>query len=184
MRKRRLFNTIEQWTSGTYFLWGWDQETGRHSKQTLPPDSPEWFTWLATLPSFSFTTAEGYHFTARREKIQQGKGYWYAYRKVHQQLHKRYLGTTEKLTLTHLETTARSLHEAALQSLPEDRRVSARTHRKALPEELSLGALTITWQNGMLTLQASPTDTHVLTRAQTAELLSYLYERRGVLLNE
>ena len=184
MRKRRLFNTIEQFTGGTYFLWGWDRETGRHSKQTLSPDSPEWFTWLAALPSFSFSTAEGYHFTARREKKQQGKGYWYAYRKVHQQLHKRYLGTTEKLTLTHLETTAKSLHEAALKSLPEDQRLEARTHRKALPEKLSLGALTITWQNGTLTLKASPTDSHVLTKGQTAELLSYLYERRRALLNE
>ena len=184
MRKRRLFNMIEQFAGGTYFLWGWDQDAGGHRKQTLTPDSPEWFTWLAALPSFSFTTAEGYHFTARREKKQHGKGYWYAYRKVHQQLHKRYLGTTEKLTLTHLETTAKSLHEATLKSLPEDQRLEARAHSKALPEELHLGTLTITWQNGTLTLQASPPDVHVLTRAQTAELLSYLYERRWALLNE
>jgi hypothetical protein len=55
---------------------------------------------------------------------------------------------TEKLTLTHLETTAKSLHEAALKSLPEDRRLEVRTHRAAHPEKLALGALTITWQNG------------------------------------
>ena len=113
-REARLTTVIERSSvSEHYFIY--DAEGG---KQEFAPNSPQWFAWLASHRSFHFRGAQG-HFTARQEKKQRGEGYWYAYRKASGQQHKRYLGATRTLTLTHLEEVALALHQAVLGSLPE-----------------------------------------------------------------
>lgn len=104
----RLLNFIEGNENG-YFLWGTDQEV------RAVPDSAEWFTWLSTLSSFSFKSKQGGHFTARREQKARGElGYWYAYRKANKRQYRRYLGTTQALTLAHLEQAAAQIEQEVL----------------------------------------------------------------------
>lgn len=56
----------------------------------FPPDSPEWFDWLASLTSFRFLGTQG-RFTAYREGMTRS---WKAYRTFHGRSHKRSLGIT------------------------------------------------------------------------------------------
>jgi len=152
---------------------------GGKGAQRCVPDSPEWFAWLAGLSSFHFQ-GKGGHFTARQERKQRGETYWYAYRKAHKMRLKRYLGTTEKLTLAHLEQAACALHEAALSAIPEDEALNARAKIPA-PAGLRIGSVTVLWHEGVLSIR-TPTEHHVLNKIQAAELLSYLYDQRRTLL--
>jgi hypothetical protein len=113
-RTARLNTVIECLGSGEhYFIY--DSDSG---KQKFEPDSPAWFTWLAGCTSFHFKGLQG-HFTARCEHKRRGDTYWYAYRKAHHKLHKRYLGTTKKLTLAFLEDTALVLQDEVLRNQKE-----------------------------------------------------------------
>lgn len=180
MAQHRLYNLIEhiRGTENHYLFM--DEVTGTaQSRSHLVPDSPDWFAWLAGLGSFHFKGKCG-HFTARQERKQRGATYWYAYRKAHQHRHKRYLGTTDKLTLDHLEHTARALHEEALGAIPEDEALNAHAS-KPTPHGLTVGPLTVLWHDGVLSVTTAM-ERHVLNRTQTMELLSYLYDQRGSLL--
>jgi hypothetical protein len=176
MAQHRL-DTLIEYITGTenrYLLF-----EGGKGAQRFAPDSPDWFAWLAQLNSFHFQGKSG-HFTARQERKQRGDTYWYAYRKAHKTRLKRYLGTTEKLTLAHLEQTACALHEAALGAIPEDKALNA--HSKLPPPEgLKVGPLTVLWHAGVLSIK-TPTERHFLNKTQATELLSYLYDQRGTLL--
>jgi hypothetical protein len=180
MAQNRLQNLIEHvtGTENRYLFMDATEGTAR-SRQQLIPDSPEWFIWLAGLPSFHFHGKQG-HFTARQERKPRGETYWYAYRKAHNLQHKRYLGTTEKLTLAHLEDTAHMLREAALGSLPDNQVLNARQTKHA-QHSLAIGPLIMKWDNGALVVR-TPTELHVLNRRQAAELLGYLYDHRGTIL--
>lgn len=101
MSASRLLNSVHYLATGQYSLWA---ETGKQT--AISPDTPEYFTWLETLPSFHFKGKHG-HFTARQEQH-----YWYAYRKAKKRQFKRYLGTTDKLTIVQLETIAGQLAQA------------------------------------------------------------------------
>jgi hypothetical protein len=178
MAHARLENLIEYLpgTENRYLLF-----EGGKGAQTVTPDSAEWFVWLAQLSSFHFQ-GKGGHFTACQERKQRGATYWYAYRKAHKIRLKRYLGTTEKLTLTHLEQVACALHEATLGTIPEDEALNARSKAPA-SEGLKVGPLTVVWDQGVLSIKTF-TEHHVLSKTQTAELLSYLYDQRGALLKK
>jgi hypothetical protein len=181
MAQHRLYNLIEQ-VSGTekrYLLMD-TLEGSAQVRSQLEPDSPDWFTWLARLGSFHFHGKSG-HFTARQERKQRGDAYWYAYRKAHTQRLKRYLGTTNKLTLACLEQTARDLHEAALGAIPEDRALNTRSPKKPTPDGLQVGPFTVLWHEDVLSVR-TPTEHHILGRREAAELLSYLYDQRASLL--
>jgi hypothetical protein len=182
MARHRLYNLIEHLagTENRYLLMD-VLEGAAQSRMQLEPDSPEWFAWLARLGSFHFQGKLG-HFTARQERKQRGDAYWYAYRKAHQLRFKRYLGATEKLTLAHLEQTACALQEAALSAIPEVEALNTRS-RKPLPDGLRVGPLTVLWHEGVLSVR-TPTEQHILSGREAAELLSYLYEQRGSLLKQ
>jgi len=110
----RLLNWIEHRASG-YLMWGTDREI------EATPDSAEWFEWLGGLSSFHFQGEHG-HFTARQEQKARGnQGYWYAYRKANKRQYRQYLGTTDKLTVAHLEDIASKVEEAVL-SNPQPKR--------------------------------------------------------------
>ena len=107
MAQHRLDNLIEHitGTENRYLLF-----EGGKGVQRCVPDSPDWFAWLTQLNSFHFQGKSG-HFTARQERKQRGATYWYAYRKAFGKQHKRYLGSTDTLTLTKLEEMADALLE-------------------------------------------------------------------------
>ena len=68
-------------------------------------DSPQWFTWLASLASFRFVGPHG-RFTAYRENLTRS---WKAYRTFHGHCYKCSLGQTPGLTIAHLEQVAATL---------------------------------------------------------------------------
>ena len=188
MAQNRLYNLIEHLAGDKYLTM--DELEGPLSIQSKDPipDSPEWFAWLAMLPSFHFRGKFG-HFTARHEKAKKRNrdeeapnlSYWYAYRKAYGKQHKCYLGATSALTLAKLEQTAQDLHTAVLGSLPEDELLNKPTHHKPDPQGLTFGTLTFLWHDEILKVQSS-TETRYLTQRQTAELLAYLYEHRMAIL--
>src|SRR5437588_11442150 len=103
---KRLINEIKLSRLGDYQLWE-EVDHVASDRRDIEPDSESYFQWLAGLPSFRFRGKEG-HFTARQEKRKRGGTYWFAYRRQGRQF-SQYLGTTDKLTLAHLEDTARAL---------------------------------------------------------------------------
>jgi hypothetical protein len=79
---------------------------------SFPRDSPQWFDWLASLVSFRFYGQSG-RFSAYREGLTRS---WKAFRSFHGRSLKRSLGTTDGLTIAHLEQVATSL-QAEMTSL-------------------------------------------------------------------
>ena len=65
--------------------------------------------WLEQNTSFAFHSRLGTHYTVRKQRVQRGSSYWYAYRRQHGRIVKRYLGKTEDLTYARLEEIARLL---------------------------------------------------------------------------
>src|SRR5690242_1257828 len=97
----------------TYLLYIGDQV----SEQVLSSD------WLEQVASFSFHSRWGMHYTVRKQKVQRGSSYWYAYRRLHGRIVKRYLGRTVDLTLARLEEVAcllESTSDPHQSSLPPD----------------------------------------------------------------
>src|SRR5437899_435372 len=144
MAQHRLYNLI-QYVSGTKhrYLFMVMLEGHAQIRSYLVPYSPHWFLWVARIGSFDFQGRSG-HFTARQERKQRGDAYWYAYRKAHTQRLKRYLGTTDKLTLASLEQTACDLHEAALGAISEDKTLNTRAPSPT-PDELQVGPFIVLW---------------------------------------
>ena len=84
-------------------------------------DSPAWFTWLSTATAFRFASSRrriiihGHGpllapISLRKEHRRRGV-FWYAYRRAHGHLHKRYVGRTDQLTLARLNEIAAVLHD-------------------------------------------------------------------------
>ena len=75
---------------------------------SFEPDSPQWFAWLSTLPSFRFVGQQG-RFTAFRGYQCSESTPWWAHRQIRHHSHKRRLGTTASVTIASLELAASSL---------------------------------------------------------------------------
>jgi hypothetical protein len=180
MPRPRLYNLIEHITGTENRYLFMDALEGTAQARVLQSDSPEWFAWLAQLPSFHFKGKSG-HFTARSEH-KRHRNYWYAYRKAHQQIYKRYLGTTDKLTLVSLEQTARNLHEEALRNVPESEGRPL-PPQKVTSQGITLGEVTFRWDDGVLVVK-TPSERYLLNKAQSADLLGYLYDQRGAFLKQ
>ncbi|QBD76829.1 hypothetical protein EPA93_12770 [Ktedonosporobacter rubrisoli] len=69
--------------------------------------------WLEQIASFSFHSRDGMYYTVRKQKVQRGGSYWYAYRRLHGRIIKRYLGKTADLSLNRLEEIARLLESSS-----------------------------------------------------------------------
>lgn len=75
----------------------------------LVHDTPEWFEWLASLPSFRFQGPQG-RFGAQRKTIGGlPTREWRAYCHYKNRQHGFYLGMTEHLTVAHLEQMAATI---------------------------------------------------------------------------
>ncbi len=180
MPRPRLYNLIEYLTGTENRYLFMDVLEGTAQARVLQPDSPEWFAWLAQLPSFHFKGRSG-HFTARAER-KRYSNYWYAYRKEHRQIYKRYLGATHKLTLVNLEQTAQKLHEEALRNLPEHG-LPTMLPQKAISQGITLGELTFRWDDGVLVVKTLA-ERYYLNKTQSAHLLGYLYDQRRAFLKQ
>jgi hypothetical protein len=100
LARSRILPRIEYGTQGLYVL-----ICPQEGVLSFTLDSPEWFDWLASLPSFRFLGQQG-RFTAYREGQTRT---WKAYRTFHGRAHRRYLGITDRLTIARLEQVAASL---------------------------------------------------------------------------
>src|SRR6266700_3776704 len=78
----------------------------------IEPASQPWFAWLETISSFSFQSRSGGGCTVRKETVQRGGTYWYAYRRKERHMVKRYLARSADLTLTRLEMVTAALNDA------------------------------------------------------------------------
>ncbi|GHO85361.1 helix-turn-helix transcriptional regulator [Dictyobacter formicarum] len=95
----------------TLHLLRWITQTQRYTltlgTQTLPSEITSgdevWTQWLATVSSFAFESRSGIHCTIRKERLQRGDAYWYAYRSVSGRTKKRYLGRSADLSFARLE---------------------------------------------------------------------------------
>jgi hypothetical protein len=76
---------------------------------SLPPDSPEWFDWLASLTSFRFVGPPGRFSACRASEKGQYTRRWAARRSFHGHDFWHYLGVTDRLTLASLEQAAAAL---------------------------------------------------------------------------
>jgi hypothetical protein len=77
--------------------------------QLIKLDTPAWFAWLETVPSFCFSSPHTtWRLTVRREK-RRHQTYWYGYAKMAAKLHNVYLGKTERLSQARLEQACRDL---------------------------------------------------------------------------
>ncbi len=98
---------------------------------TVTVGTPDWYSWLTTASTFSFTDDTG-TFRARKEKAGNKRGgwYWKAYRKRGGKLVSAYLGKSETLTLERLNAIASAL---VTQSDLENQRVTAASSFKSNP---------------------------------------------------
>lgn len=109
--RSRVTALVEYSSQGRYVL-----VCPHQGEQAFAPDSPQWFDWLATLPSFRFIGQSG-RFSAYREYRGRGQTRcWTAFRYFHHRTHKHYMGVTDHLTIDCLEQTA-ALLQAQLPSL-------------------------------------------------------------------
>lgn len=92
----------------------WSQQTQRYQlildggASTQEPT----LNLLESIASFSFRSRDGNTCTFRKQTVQRGSVYWYAYRRLHGHLVKRYVGKTTDLSLARLEEVARNLLDA------------------------------------------------------------------------
>jgi ATP/maltotriose-dependent transcriptional regulator MalT len=100
MSKRAVYALAWSSSQQAYVLTEAEGPLPRH----IALDSPAWFAWLAQVPSFAFSGKSG-SFTVRKE-IRHGDVYWYAYQRSGEKLAKKYLGTTNGLTIARLEQIA------------------------------------------------------------------------------
>jgi uncharacterized coiled-coil protein SlyX len=99
----RILPLVEYGVQGTYVVIS--PEEGLLS---FEPDSPEWFSWLSTLPSFRFVGQQG-RFTAFRGYECSPRTPWWAHRQIRNHSHKRRLGLTDSMSVVSLELAATSL---------------------------------------------------------------------------
>jgi hypothetical protein len=99
-KRHPLIPLIEYGARGRYVL-----ISPEEGELLITPDSPEWFTWLASLSSFRFVGQQG-RFSARRGYNQGPNRCWYAQRGIHQKNYSKYIGVSEHLTTARLEQVA------------------------------------------------------------------------------
>lgn len=81
-------------------------------------DDTTWLAWVGERTTFAFDGKTG-KANLRKEARQAGAdGYWYAYRRVGQQVVKRYAGRTGELRLAHVEAVCAALSRDGAESVP------------------------------------------------------------------
>lgn len=148
--------------------------TAHNEHCDLAIGSSDWFTLLATIPSFAFISRTGTHCTVRKEAIRPSGIYWYGYRSQQRRTLKRYLGRTQDISITRLEELAANLSNVASSPPARTKQAPAKIASSTmlapllasqlrpphLPLELverpRLFAQLDTWQMSKLTLLSAP----------------------------
>ena len=73
-------------------------------------DSPKGSTWIESVTSFRYMSAEASKPYTVRKETKKGGDYWYGYRKVAGKLHKKYIGKSSELSTVKLEEIAEALN--------------------------------------------------------------------------
>lgn len=108
----------------------------------IDPSDEHWQPWLETISSFSFQSRSGASCTVRKEAVQRGGSYWYAYRRNNGHMLKRYLARTTDLTPGRLEEVAIILNEpiALTESdLPVTTTKQTVSHAEQTTEDAAIG---------------------------------------------
>ncbi|GHO96339.1 hypothetical protein KSF_063870 [Reticulibacter mediterranei] len=105
----------------------------------LEPFGERWLAWLETVSSFSFQSRSGANCTVRKEAVQRGGTYWYAYRRSNGRMLKRYLTRTTELTPARLEEVALILNEKQALS-GSDLPFATRKHTVSHTQQINEGA--------------------------------------------
>lgn len=101
--------------------WVRDGRLLNRDNQRIVVDTPAWFSWLATIASFCYSSQRSsVRLTVRQEK-RGSKLYWYGYSRIDSKLHNVYLGKRENLTQARLEEACRQIYQRA-----RERRSSAK----------------------------------------------------------
>ena len=106
-KRAPLIPLIAYSTSGCYVL-----ICPKEGELHITPDTPEWFTWLASLSSFRFVGRSG-RFSARRGYNRRPNRCWYAQRGIHQKNYSKYIGVSEHITTDRLEQIATAFQSYA-----------------------------------------------------------------------
>ena len=132
MSKRAVYALAWSSSQQAYVLTEAEGPLPRH----IAFDSPAWFAWLAQVPSFAFSGKSG-SYTARKE-IRHGDVYWYAFQRTGEKLAKKYLGTTNGLTIARLEEIAGLMQAdqaAGFRRMPQVPRGEHETDSLIAPDE-------------------------------------------------
>ncbi|MGO8948375.1 MAG: LuxR C-terminal-related transcriptional regulator [Ktedonobacterales bacterium] len=105
----------------------WSRDQGLYELSTQgqvvhhfqPRDEAAWLTWLGEVTSLAFHGPSG-SLNVYQETRPRGGRYWYAYHTDRDGIRKRYLGRTAKVSLAHLEETARILSYAPTPPIQAD----------------------------------------------------------------
>jgi hypothetical protein len=100
VKRVRIIPLIEYCADGSYIL-----ICPKEGELPITPDTPEWFTWLASLSSFRFIGRSG-RLSARRGPAPRSHQSWYAQRNIHQKTYCKYLGASQHVTIDRLEQIA------------------------------------------------------------------------------
>ena len=130
----------------------------------ITASSHAWQEWLNTISSFAFEDRAGRHCTIRKERLQRGDAYWYAYRSIQGHTKKRYLGRSADLSLERLEEISTLLtteEKEAPRPLPQRRsqQLAPLLETKLHPPQLPGGLV----ERAHLCAQLGSSLTHKLT---------------------
>ncbi|GHO97605.1 LuxR family transcriptional regulator [Reticulibacter mediterranei] len=100
----------------------WSEQAQSYNLFTGDQANTETFSsdWLEQTASFAFQSRWGMYYTVRKQRVQRGSSYWYAYRRLHGRIVKRYLGRTTDLTFARLEEIAHQLESLSSQSVSRE----------------------------------------------------------------
>ncbi|GCE31712.1 helix-turn-helix transcriptional regulator [Dictyobacter alpinus] len=133
----------------------------------IEPGGQRWLAWLEAISSFSFQSRSEGSCTLRKESVQRGGVYWYAYRRREGRMAKRYLGRSSDLSIARLEAMSAELNASEKDSPDPDRArtlspvlLTTKFHPPGLPgqyiERSRLRALLEQGVQGPLTLVSAP----------------------------
>src|SRR5579885_3526900 len=105
MPRRAAYQLVWQPDSRAYEVW----QDGAPLAPRVAPGTSAWLDWLEAVPSFAFEGKTGETYTVRKETVQRGTAYWYAYRRLQGKMVKRYVGRSADLTPARLEEVAAAL---------------------------------------------------------------------------
>ncbi|HEV8190154.1 MAG TPA: hypothetical protein VGP82_01515, partial [Ktedonobacterales bacterium] len=105
MPRRTAYQVVWRPESRAYEV----QRDGIAITPRVAPGTSTWADWLEEISSFAFEDKNCQSYTVRKETVQRGTAYWYAYRRVQGKMVKRYVGRSADLTPARLQEVVATL---------------------------------------------------------------------------